>query len=163
MTRVCSMAWNSIMTNSWRLGHLVMFSQRCFFRRTTLSPLSKAGHFLGKSTSMVMSACCPYLRHIHFCPTLHIKTYLLSQPSFLRWFSCWSLFGDCLDCFPRVRNAETVIQVLKPRRRPHGTLAHCLKNPLKKTIKLRYIYIYIYELGSRERLDLNSNEITVNF
>ena len=108
------MARNSIMICSWRLGHLVMFSQRCFFRRIrTLSPSSKDGHFLGKSTLMVMNACCPHLIHIHFCLTPLIKTYFLSPPSFPQSFSYWSLYCECLDSFSRVCNAETVIQVFK--------------------------------------------------
>ena len=95
MTQVCSTAWNTIMTYSWKLDHMVTFSQRCFFKRTrTLSPLSKDGHFLAKFTSMVMSACCPHPIHTHICLILPLKAYLPYQHWFLHWFSCWYLSGD---------------------------------------------------------------------
>lgn len=97
MTQECSMVWNSIMTYLWKQGHLEMFNQKCFSRRTKiLSHLSKDGHFQEKYTSMVMNACYHHQILIPTYPTLPTRTWLPFLHCFLLCF-CFYLF--CFNHF----------------------------------------------------------------
>lgn len=97
MTQECSTAWNSTMTYWWKQGHLGLFNQKCFSRRTRkLSPSSKDGHFPGKCTSMATSACFHHQILIRTYPTSPIVHLLPFQHCY---FPCFSFLLYSFDLF----------------------------------------------------------------